>query len=64
MRPKIIILILVAGLAGVIGMLLIKYRMPPPPAATPIGSHHRKCPATRTCARSRCAGCHHQYHDG
>jgi hypothetical protein len=48
MRPKIIILILVAGLAGVIGMLLIKYRMPPPPAAAPIAIAEAKPAAPQT----------------
>jgi Flp pilus assembly protein CpaB len=48
MRPKIIILILVAGLAGVIGMLLIKHRMPPPPAATPIAIAETKPAAPQT----------------
>jgi hypothetical protein len=37
MRPKIVILILLAGLAGVIGILLIKQPQgEPPPAAAPI----------------------------
>jgi hypothetical protein len=33
MRPKIVILILLAGLAGVTGIILIKHRGSPPPAA-------------------------------
>jgi HEAT repeats len=48
MRPKIVILILVAGLGGVIGMLLIKYRMPPPPAAAPIAIAEAKPAAPQT----------------
>jgi hypothetical protein len=36
MRPKIVILILLAALAGVTGLLLIKHRGASPPAAAPI----------------------------
>ena len=36
MRPKIVIVILLAGLAGVTGILLIKHQGSPPPTAAPI----------------------------
>ena len=47
MRPKIVIAILLAGLAGVTGILLIKHRGPPPPAA-PIAITETKSAAPRT----------------
>jgi type IV secretory pathway VirB10-like protein len=48
MRPKIVILILVAGLAGVTGILLIKHRVSPPPAAAPIAITETKPAAPQT----------------
>jgi hypothetical protein len=48
MRPKIVIIILVAGLAGVIGILLIKHRGAPPPAAAPIAIAEAKPAAPQT----------------
>jgi hypothetical protein len=49
MRPKIVILILLAGLAGVIGILLIKQPQgEPPPAAAPIAITKAKPAAPQT----------------
>lgn len=49
MRPKIVILILLAGLAGVIGILLIKQPQgEPPPAAAPIAIAEAKPAAPQT----------------
>jgi hypothetical protein len=48
MRPKIVIIILVAGLAGVTGILLIKHQGAPPPAAAPIAITETKPAAPQT----------------
>ncbi|MGA2180018.1 MAG: HEAT repeat domain-containing protein [Verrucomicrobiota bacterium] len=48
MRPKIVILILLAALAGVTGILLIKHRGSPPPAAAPIAITETKPAAPQT----------------
>jgi len=48
MRPKIVILILLAGLAGVTGILLIKHQVAPPEAAAPIAMAETKPPAPQT----------------
>ena len=48
MRPKIVIIILLAGLAGVTGMLLIKHQGAPPPAAAPIAITETKPAAPQT----------------
>ena len=48
MRPKIVILILLAGLASVTGILLIKHREFPPPAAAPIATAETKPAAPQT----------------
>ena len=48
MRPKIVILILLAGLASVTVILLIKHRMSPPPMAAPIAIKETKPAAPQT----------------
>jgi hypothetical protein len=48
MRPKIVILILLAGLAAVTGILLIKHRGAPPPAVAPIAITETKPAAPQT----------------
>ena len=48
MRPKIVIIILLAGLAGVSGILLIKHQGAPPPAAAPIAITEIKPAAPQT----------------
>ena len=48
MRPKIVILILLAGLAAVTGMLLIKHRGTPPPPAAPLAITEAKPAAPQT----------------
>jgi hypothetical protein len=48
MRPKIVILILLAALAGVTGILLIKHQGAPPPAAAPIAITETKAAAPQT----------------
>ena len=48
MRPKVIIIILLAGLAGVTGILLIKHQGAPPPAAAPIAIAETKPAAPQT----------------
>ena len=48
MRPKIVVIILLAGLAGVTGILLIKHQGSPPPAAAPIAIAEIKPAAAQT----------------
>ena len=48
MRPKIVIIILLAGLAGVTVILLIKHQGSPPPAAVPIAIAETKPAAPQT----------------
>jgi hypothetical protein len=48
MRPKIVIIIVLAGLAGVTGILLIKHRGATPPPAAPIAITETKPAAPQT----------------
>ena len=48
MRPKIVVIILLAGVAAVTGILLIKHQGAPPPAAAPIAITETKPAAPQT----------------